>query len=181
MQIRLFAALSLPDALADRLLALRCNIPGAAWRPRENLHLTLAFYGEIDHATARDLDHELAQIAMPAFEISVGGVGYFGKSEPTALWAGVTPKSPELEILAQRCRRAARRVGLKPESRPYAPHVTLAYCKGTHISEAASFQQRFADFRSEPFWVEQFELYSSARTKAGSQYIAEAVYPLGAN
>ena len=47
MSLRLFAALSIPDHVAERLLPLMKGIGGANWRPRENLHLTLRFFGEL--------------------------------------------------------------------------------------------------------------------------------------
>ena len=50
MSIRLFAALDLPDHIAEPLLWLMRGVGGAKWRPRENLHLTLRFFGEIDQS-----------------------------------------------------------------------------------------------------------------------------------
>ena len=46
--IRLFTALSMPDDVADVLERRQSGLPGAKWRSRDQLHLTLAFYGEIE-------------------------------------------------------------------------------------------------------------------------------------
>ena len=43
--IRLFTALSIPDDVADTLERRQSGLPGAKWRARDQLHLTLAFYG----------------------------------------------------------------------------------------------------------------------------------------
>ena len=177
MSLRLFAAIPIPDEIADRLSGLEVDLPGAAWRDREQYHLTLRFFGEIDEALARDLDHELSLIAAAPFEIRLSGAGSFGGREPTALWAGVEAP-PALPRLAAACEKAARRAGLEPEDRKYKPHVTLAYCNGTTDREAANFQQFAGGFRTDPFWVDHFVMYSSRATRYGSRYVEEAVYPL---
>lgn len=177
MSLRLFAAIPIPQEIADRLSALEVDVPGAAWRDTEQFHLTLRFFGETDEALAHDLDHELGLIAEAPFEIRLAGAGSFGGREPNALWAGVEAP-PALARLAAACERAAQRAGLPPEPRKYKPHVTLAYCHGTSDRDAADFQQFAASFRTDPFWVDHFVMYSSRPTRSGSRYVEEAVYPL---
>lgn len=177
MTLRLFAAISLPDEVADRLELLQRDIHGTQWREREALHLTLAFYGDVSVPTAKELDELIAQIRLAPFELSLAGVGWFGRKEPTALWADVKPSEPLLK-LASRCERAGRSLGLELPSRTYRPHVTLAYCGGTSVQEAAAYQNEMRGFRTEAFTVEQFELYSSHRTRGQNRYDEEATYPL---
>ncbi len=176
--MRLFAALPIPESIAERLTALQTGVSGAAWRPPANFHITLRFFGDVPHALARELDGELAEIEASSFEVALDGAGWFGRREPTALWAGVAP-SAELERLAKSCERAARRIGLPAEKRPFRPHVTLAYCHGVTPEAAAAFAGRLAAFRTEPFWVDRFHLYSSHFGKGPSRYVAEADYVLG--
>jgi RNA 2',3'-cyclic 3'-phosphodiesterase len=177
MTLRLFAALPVPDDIAARLEALQRDVPGAAWRPLETLHITLRFFGEIDEATARDLDDELGLIEVAPFELRLKGAGSFGGHEPRALWVGVE-SPPPLARLAERCERAARRTGLPPEKRSFTPHVTLAYSRGLTPENAALFLERIGGFQSEPFWADHFLMFSSWPTKTGSRYVEEAVYPL---
>lgn len=180
MSLRLFAAIPIPESIADRLALLESEVPGAAWRTPEQFHLTLRFFGEIDEALARDLDGELGRIIAAPFEIRLAGAGSFGGREPTALWAGVEAP-PDLVRLAAQCEKAARRAGLAPETRKYRPHVTLAYCRGASDHDVALFQQDVGDFRTDSFWVDHFVMYSSWSTKTGSSYREEAVYPLAGN
>ena len=180
MSLRLFAAIALPDDIATRLLALMQGVPGAKWRPRENLHLTLRFFGEVDAPTADDLDAALANIAAAAapFELQLKGAGAFGKDNPHTLWAGVGP-SALLTKLAAACERAARRAGLKPETRKNAPHVTLAYLGASELARVRGFEARLGLFETRAFRVENFGLYSSWLSKsAPSQYRLEAEYAL---
>ncbi|MGD9981538.1 MAG: RNA 2',3'-cyclic phosphodiesterase [Hyphomonadaceae bacterium] len=180
MSLRLFAALALPDHVAERLIALMKGVPGAKWRPRENLHLTLRFFGEVAEPVAADLDSELetATRAIAPFELRLRGAGAFGGAEPHALWIGAA-ENDALKQLAAACERAARRVKLKPEPHKFTPHVTLAYLSGAALDRVQSFEQRLALFEAPPFAVESFGLYSSiTRKSAPSLYRLEAEYPL---
>jgi len=180
MSLRLFAALDIPDDIAERLLPLQKGIGGAKWRPRENLHITLRFFGEVAEPIADDIDGELSAIAEnhAPFEIALKGAGTFGGSDPHALWTGVAASEP-LKNLAADCERAARRAKLKPEPHAFKPHVTMAYLNNAPLDRVQSFEQRFALFETPPFRVESFGLYSSfTRKSAPSLYRLEAEYPL---
>ena len=181
MSLRLFAALALPDDVAERLLALMKGVPGASWRPRENLHLTLRFFGEVTEPVAEEIDSELAQAAARAmpFELTLKSAGAFGKADPHTLWVGAS-ESPALDKLAADCERAARRASLKPEPRKYVPHVTLAYLSGADLQRVHAFETRLGLFETRAFTVESFGLYSSWTREGGpSLYRLEADYPLG--
>jgi RNA 2',3'-cyclic 3'-phosphodiesterase len=178
--LRLFAALELPDDIAERLLALMKGVPGAKWRARDNLHLTLRFFGEIDEPIADDLDGELAAVADAAgrFELKLKGAGAFGGVDAHALWIGIA-ENTALSALAAGCERAARRVGLKPEPRKFAAHVTLAYLSGAPTDRVQAFLALHSLFETRAFAVDRFTLYSSLTRKAASSlYRLEAEYLL---
>jgi RNA 2',3'-cyclic 3'-phosphodiesterase len=180
MSLRLFAALNLPDGIAARLTALMKGVPGAKWRPRENLHLTLRFFGEVAEPLADEIDAELAAVAEKTapFALHLKGAGSFGGADPHALWIGVEP-SPALSKLAAGCERAARRAGLKPEARAFAPHVTIAYLSGAPLESVLAFQSRLGLFETPPFEVDRIGIYASfTRKSAPSLYRLEAEYPL---
>ena len=107
--MRLFVALSVPDAVAQSLLLLQGGVPGARWQTREQLHLTLRFIGEVDGRETAALKDALAAIDAPAFHLELHGVGQFGNRKPNTLWAAVRP-SPELEHLQRKVDNAIRRL-----------------------------------------------------------------------
>ena len=181
MSLRVFAALALPDVVADAVRPLMHHVPGANWRPQENLHVTLAFYGELDEPVVEGLDAELACISAPSFDVSLAGVGRFGRKEPTSLWLGVEENSA-LNALARACRKAGERAGVAMERRPYRPHLTIAYLKPMlDLAPLQRFEQRHSLWRSDMFRADRFHLYSSRARKPGkpNAYEIEAVYPLG--
>lgn len=176
--IRLFAALPIPAEIALALARRQTGVEDARWRPLDTLHLTLRFFGEIREDVARDLDAELAGVRGRAFEIELAGVGAFGEGvDIHALWAGVTESEP-LRRLAKACETAARRAGLKAESRHYRPHVTLAYLRHADPAEVARWIQANNLVKSPPIPVESFGLYSSFLGSEQAHYRLEAEYPL---
>ena len=178
--IRLFTALSLPEEVAGALARRQTGLPGAGWRTADQLHITLAFYGEIDERQADDLSVELQRAATGGpFELALSGVGAFGEGHRThALWAGIAP-CERLSVLAGRCRGAAERAAISIERRDYRPHVTLAYLKPQ--ADPARIGAWIAEhnlLRSPPIRVDRFGLYSSVLTQAGSRYDLEQEYLL---
>jgi len=177
---RLFTALSIPEDVAGSLARSQAGLPGARWRTAAQLHVTLAFYGEIDERRADDLAAELGRAATGGpFEIVLAGVGGFGEGHRThAIWAGVET-SERLAVLAGRCRAAGERAGLTRERREYRPHVTLAYLKPqTAPDRIAAWIADHNLLRSPPIRVDRFGLYSSRLSHEGSQYQLEREYLL---
>ena len=176
--IRLFAAVALPEDVAEGLAVRQYGLEGARWRSEDQMHITLRFFGEVREDMADDLDAELSGIAAAPFEIQLAGVGAFGEGDDiSAVWAGVAD-SPELSRLAARCETAARRAGIKPETRTYRPHVTLAYLRRPDPREVAVWMQSHNLLKSPPFAIDRFGLYSSHRTREGSHYRLEREYRL---
>jgi 2'-5' RNA ligase len=176
--IRLFAAVAIPEDIAQGLARRQKGLLGARWRPIESLHLTLRFFGELSEDKADDLDAELATIAGTPFDLTLSEVGVFEDgSAPRAVWVGAQD-NPELRRLASRCETAARRAGLPRETRGFRPHVTLAYLKGAEPPQVAAWVQENNLLKSPPFPVRAFGLYSSRRGEAGASYQLERRYPL---
>ena len=182
--VRLFTALSIPDDVAEALVPLQAGVPGARWRAREQLHITLSFYGEVDERRADELAVELERAAAGgAFDIALSGVGAFGDNWRTrTLWAGIqagVSAHDRLSVLAGRCVSAAKRAGLAVEARAYRPHLTLAYLKSE--ADAARIGGWIAEhnlLKSSPIRIDRFGLYSSVLTEGGSTYALEAEYVL---
>ncbi|MFM8819240.1 MAG: RNA 2',3'-cyclic phosphodiesterase [Phenylobacterium sp.] len=176
--IRLFAALDLPDEVAEALAPYQQELEGADWRPREALHITLKFAGDLREDVADDLDSELGRIGGAPLEVSLSGAGAFGEGRDLhAVWARVVPSGP-LFRLARACEIAARRAGLAPDPRTYLPHVTLAYLQRPSPEVVARWLGLAESLRVPTFRIDRFGLYSSWRGPDGSRYRLERSYPL---
>jgi len=174
---RLFAGLELPDQIRDDLADLEAPIPGARWVESDNLHITLRFAGDIDKRQARELTELLGSIEAHAFELRLVGLSTIGSREPKAIIANVE-NSAELDTLQRATERAARGAGLKPETRNFKPHVTLARLQNPRIEALARYLQQHGAYRSEPFVISRFVLFSSRPNVGGGPYVVEDAYPL---
>ncbi|MBI1404737.1 MAG: RNA 2',3'-cyclic phosphodiesterase [Caulobacter sp.] len=176
--IRLFAAVAIPYETARGLTAHQTGLEGARWRPVEEMHITLRFFGDVREDVAEDLDAELSAIAAAPFDLELTGAGHFGEPQDIhAVWAGVAESEP-LRALHRRCETAARRAKLPPDSRSYRPHVTLAYLKRPDPMAVADWEAANNLLHSPPFRAARFGLYSSRQTREGSRYDLERDYPL---
>jgi 2'-5' RNA ligase len=174
---RHFIAIDLP---ADTLAAL-ARIqprPGAGLRltsPRQ-MHLTLHFIGESD---VERLGSALAAVHEQALTLEVQGVGRFPPGgKPSVLWAGIAPH-PALTKLHAAIGEALRAAGFPTESRPFAPHITLARCTPQASPRAIDhFLQQNDSLSLQPFAVDEFRLYSSTMTANGPNYRCERSFAL---
>ncbi|HFB55577.1 MAG TPA: RNA 2',3'-cyclic phosphodiesterase [Hellea balneolensis] len=175
----LFAALKPPDHVLDKICARQKGVDGMRWSPRENLHITLGYFGPVSDDYAEILDRELALNPGDGFELALAGADTFGGSRPHTLWLGVK-QNPALLALHRHVRAAARRSKIEMEARKYTPHLTLAYVTpATDRVALAHKVQRLQSYTSKRFFVDEFALYSSNPQKAGANiYIKEANYPL---
>lgn len=110
--MRAFAALIPPEPV--RLHADGATMPlrGASlrWVPEENLHITLAFYGEVPDGAAGDLAEEVAATAAlhPPPRLHLRGAG---SVRNRVLWLGVGGQTQSLAGFSQE---------------PHRPHLTVA-------------------------------------------------------
>jgi len=176
---RLFTGLEIPKAVGESLSLLRGGLPGARWIDPENYHVTLRFIGDVDDDIAQEVAWLLGKVRRKDFELRLDGLQSFGGHRPRAVIAAVAPSQSVMELQAEH-ERLLRRVGLDPEARKYTPHVTLARLRDTSSFEVADYLSARAAFRSSPFSVSRFVLFSSRASVGGGPYVVEAAYPLAA-
>jgi 2'-5' RNA ligase len=176
---RLFTALEIPAELGESLSMLRGGLPGARWIQPENYHLTLRFIGDVDGTTAEEIASLLGRVRRNGFELRLDGLSSFGGRKPRAVVAAVTPSRSVLELQAEH-ERLMRRVGLEPEGRKFTPHVTLARLRDSSSRDVAEYLSGRAAFRSMPFPVSRFVLFSARDSVGGGPYVVEEAYPLAA-
>ena len=175
--LRLFVGIEFPPELKLHLSMLETVIPGARWVDPGNFHLTLRFIGEVDEGVAADIDEALVRLRARRFTLQLAGIGVFGGGKPRQLWVGVE-RHPELVALRDKIEKALIRIGLEPEQRKFAPHVTLARLREPALDKLGAFLAMHAQFRAALLPVEHFSLIASFPTKAGSIYEDQADYPL---
>jgi 2'-5' RNA ligase len=173
---RLFVAIRPPAAIRERLLGIMGAVQNARWQDDSQLHLTLRFIGEVDRHHAEDVAAALASVRHQPFQVSLSGVGSFGKRGKGALWAGLAPQD-ELKSLHKKVDQACLRAGIGPDNRAYHPHITIARL-GRTVGPVEPFIERWAGLSSVPFPVDSLCLYESRLGSEGASYTIAEHYPL---
>ncbi|WP_298357283.1 RNA 2',3'-cyclic phosphodiesterase [Rhodoblastus sp.] len=177
---RLFSAFEIPPDIAAQLAFFRGGLHGARWIDPPDYHFTLRFFGDVDARVAQNLAADLAETAsfsgaMP-LRLELDEIGVFGGRSPRTLYARV--KSDPLLTRLQTAHEAiARRNGLAPEPRKFAPHVTLARLRGVSAGAVGVWLAERAFPLSLAFEANRFVLYSSRDSVGGGPYRIEAAYP----
>jgi len=180
--IRAFVAIALPERASAALETAQDRLPPDIPRPAaDNLHLTLAFLGELREPDLAEVDLALRQLRAAPFTLRLSGVGVFGGARPRVVWAGFAP-CPALNRLQAAVMRAARGAGLDLAARRFVPHVTLARLPGTAPAGAAleRWIAGHAGLDGPEFTVKSFGLWQSHLTRAGAVHEELAHYPLAA-
>ncbi len=176
---RLFTGVEIPADVGQALASLRGGLPGARWIDPENYHLTLRFIGNVDDIVAHEVASMLGRVKRNAFELHIQDVISFGGRKPRAVVAAVAPAQALLDVHAEH-ERLMQRIGLEPEGRKYIPHVTLARLRESSSRDVADYLAARGFFRTSPFRVSRFVLFSSRASTGGGPYVVEASYPLSA-
>ena len=174
---RLFTGIEIPPEAGAALASLRGGLPGARWIDPENYHITLRFIGDVDDVAAREAASVLGGVKRAPFEVCLTGLDSFGGRKPRAIVAGADGGQALLDMQAEQ-ERLMRRIGLEPEGRKFTPHVTLARLRHASSRDVAEYLAARGLFRTAPFPVTRFVLFSSRASTGGGPYVVEAAYPL---
>ena len=174
---RLFVAIDLPaDAKAELARIQPAPQPGLRNAKAGQMHLTLHFIGDAEIGPTAEA---LSGVVSRPFSLLIAGVGRFPlEGSAKVLWAGV-PANAELLGLHAAVGTALSHAGFHPESRPFAPHLTLARCElqipGSAIED---FLTRQDGFSLAPIPVREFVLFSSILGTDGPVYQREQSFRL---
>ena len=170
---RLFFALW-PEAtcrieLAAAQCVLQANIP-ARWIKPENLHMTLAFLGDVEVKARDGLTTVAKKIQSQNFELLFDRIEHWRK--PQVICHTPTANSTILEQLVADLTYELREAGYSLEKRPYRAHLTLA--------RRAAYLPAEARLENPILWKStDFVLAASTRDALGSTYTVLESWPLG--
>lgn len=126
--MRLFFAIQFdPDAIGAMVAVqerLRALGPCSRSSP-ENLHLTLAFLGEVAANRLPELCQILGETEVPELCLTFDRVGCFPGADESVWWLGIAENQAVLDLQQRLCGRL-RDAGFSLEGRRFQPHITLA-------------------------------------------------------
>ena len=129
--MRLFIAINFDQETKDKLLQVQNRLKKLGrgnFSREENLHLTLAFLGEVPEDQLEDVKSVMDQVKFPPMELTFHDVGYFvsGREKPSQLWKISLKYSRKLEKVHDELIASLRKAGFSPDAKSFKPHVTLA-------------------------------------------------------
>lgn len=188
--MRLFVALIPPDEAVDDLdsfLEVRRGAAPYRWALRDQLHLTLAFLGDVEDRRLDELLERLARAASrrTAFDATITGGGAFPNAgRAKVIWAGVATSAVgdvELPRLATGARAAATKSGIVVDGARFRPHVTVARLG---VPAEVSNWVRLLDAYTGPTWrasaISVVESHLGQGPRGRPRYEVLAELPLGA-
>lgn len=123
---RVFFAIEIPTKIQRQIVRWRAdNFPDDAGRPvaAANMHITLAFLGEISAEKQAALATMAGRIRQPGFTLHLDDAGQWLRSR--VVWLGTRQPPRRLLQLANLLRAQAARSGCYQSPQPFHPHLTL--------------------------------------------------------
>lgn len=167
--MRLFVGINL-NARMEKYVRERQKIlaatPHARLTPARHLHLTLAFVGEVEQATAEKISAKLQTLSFSPFRMYLTGLSYFGpQHKPRVVWLGVEPQDM-LCSLKQRIHHCLE--GYLPAAPPpFHAHITLGRIK--QIRATDKFTRFLASMEIEPLGMQVNNLSLMASDLTGPE------------
>jgi 2'-5' RNA ligase len=162
----------LPDPLQQQLVQWRAdNFTAEIGKPvaAANLHLTLAFLGEVSDETSRKLQLLASRIVQPGFALNLDDAGHWPR--PGVVWLGCQRAPRGLLQLASLLRAQAARHGCTQSAQPFHPHITLL----RHTPQQVALPPRGFHWRAD---IRHFALFASNVARGRTRYQALARWPL---
>jgi len=173
---RLFVAIRPPEPVIDALIDTMEAVENARWQDEEQLHITLAFLGDIAERDVGDVVSAPSQVEFRPFPVTIAGTGHLERKGLThSIWAGIE-EQPALAALHKRVASACRPLAPDMPTRKFTPHLTLARFS-RHSADIPAWLAQHSRLRLEPFTVERFALFESHLAHGPARYEVIEEFP----
>lgn len=177
---REFIAVGIPESVRNYIASLfDHSVPRIRWVPKENLHLTMRFLGDISEEKEDQLCQQLRAVTVSSFTLETGRIGVFPtKGPPRVVWVGLGTGHPLLFQLRQQIDDAILRAGIDCEMRDFIPHITIGRCHTATTEAIKALASKYRNESGPVFYVRNFSLFESRPSPHGSRYLELESFPL---
>lgn len=168
--MRLFLAIELPAEIKERLYGLQKEILSLGFFrgtpvKKEQLHLTLHFFGEVGEEKYKDIVEKLKALKFSSFEVRIQRLGVFPSNNYfRVVWAGI--EGAGLEKLQ---RDVCALLGVKNEE--FIGHITLFRVKNIiNKNSFLDFLEKHREVRFGSFVLKEVILFESLLKPNGPEY-----------
>jgi len=176
LSIRAFLSFDVEDEeVLDRIVDAqrRLALSGARLKlvGRENVHICIRFLGQIAPRMVEDIGGIMDGLGFSEFGIGLKGLGAFpSPSYPRVVWVGVKEGAEELTRIHDEMERGLAKLGIRPETRAFRPHCTLARVKGGRRGKLSDVIRSLSDHEFGTIKAERLRLKRSVLTPRGPVY-----------
>jgi RNA 2',3'-cyclic 3'-phosphodiesterase len=179
MKQRLFLAIPLPETLKQAIEAYKTSIllPSARWVKKDNLHITISFFGNIEEEFIPVMVEHLELVTQKAkrFTLTLAQAEFAPRKRPRMLWL----RYHEQEAFWSLVTAVETRIGEIADNSAFerkktVAHITLARLHNTEAELPDLPQQP----QLEQLRVTSITLYSSTLTPTGPIYTILKEFPL---
>lgn len=171
---KLFVSLNLPKEIRDKINALRLEVDPKEnrlkWEPKEKLHLTLKFIGDVDETVEKSILEEL--IFIKNYSVIYCETTHFGfffsRNRPKILWLGLHTDKIIFNLVEELNSRLEKFL-ISREKKKFTSHITILRIRG-NIGER--FIEKFKNFEVPKikFRAGEISLMKSELLPLGSVY-----------
>jgi len=143
------------------------------WVYGKNLHLTLAFIGDVDEAKLKVLSDELKSLNLgQPFNAVLSYTGLFPTAEnPNVFWLGIDKGKERLKDIVEQIHGILKKYELPIDEKDFIPHVTIGRVrKNKELWKIGTNSYLNAVFSPSRFLVDSIHLYESEMTEKGVKY-----------
>lgn len=137
-----------------------------------NIHITMRFLGNISSHMIDSVYEEMEKVSFTPFDVEIGGLGVFPSlNYARVIWAGIKKGGNELANIFDQLEPGLRKLGFKPDSKGFSPHLTIARVR-TGKNKKALIQciKDQADYKFGNVRAECLRLKKSVLTPKGPIY-----------
>jgi len=129
--------------------------------PTENLHITLAFLGQVDGGQFDTIVAAARSVQPRRFTLRLDEPGYWTHNH--IAWLGTGQAPDELKAMVAELRTALVQAGIRFDPKPFVPHVTL-------VRNARPPKEEWPTLNPVEWAVNGFALISTERDESGPYY-----------
>jgi len=169
--MRVFIAIELPEHVKSKVFhqfenLQKKNLFKGKFVEKENLHLTLKFFGEITNEKIEEIKKELNEINLESFSCDVGKTGVFDNEKYIkVIW---------VELISKKLKELQEKINKKfPEfydDKEFSSHITLSRVKSVSKKEELVKEIKKINFKKLDFEVNEFVLMKSELFREGPKY-----------
>ena len=170
--MKCFIAIEIPEHIRARIFhefeTLKSkNLFNGKFVEKENIHLTLKFFGNITNEKLKKIKENLKKIKFERFDCYVGKTGFFdNENHIKVIWVDLV--SEKLNELQSEIDEAIPEI--KNDFKKLNSHITTARVKSVHDQKGLIKEVKRIHFKNLEFEIKEFVLMKSELFREGPKY-----------